>query len=79
MNLFRFLLSDCIGSGLNGNDFRECLDTGRFMGRVKDDLAEGMRIGITRTPGNLIIFNKSGEVLMLGNLTLLELMNILKN
>lgn len=60
--------------GLNANDFRECLDSGRYVGRVKDDLAEGMRIGITGTPGSILRANSNGRVaIRIGNSTGLAL------
>jgi protein-disulfide isomerase len=49
--------------GLEETGFRECLDEGRFAERVTEDLEEGARIGITGTPGNILLHNTSGEVI----------------
>jgi len=47
--------------GLDEAAFRQCLDEGRFAERVKDDLEEGSRAGITGTPGNILLHNTTGE------------------
>ncbi|MDZ7841024.1 MAG: hypothetical protein U5R46_09440 [Gammaproteobacteria bacterium] len=43
-------------------EFRECLESGRHEDRVKEDLAEGVRSGISGTPGNILLNNETGEV-----------------
>lgn len=48
--------------GLDGHAFNECLESGRFAARVKEDLEEGAGAGITGTPGNILLHNVSGEV-----------------
>lgn len=48
--------------GLDESRFRECVESGRHEERVKADLAEGVRIGITGTPGNILLNNETGEV-----------------
>jgi protein-disulfide isomerase len=49
--------------GLDEAGFRQCLDEGKFAERVKDDLEEGSRAGITGTPGNILLHNTTGEVI----------------
>jgi len=49
--------------GLDGAEFRECLDEERRAGRVKEDYDEGVSIGISGTPGNILLHNASGEVI----------------
>ena len=48
--------------GLDEADFRECLESGRMTARVQEDFEEGTRIGITGTPGNIILDNAKGDV-----------------
>ena len=47
--------------GLNGNDFRECLDSGRYKQNVLDEMAGGQSTGVTGTPGNILLDTKTGE------------------
>jgi protein-disulfide isomerase len=48
--------------GLDGNAFQECLDSGRKAERVAEDLKEGASIGISGTPGSVLLNNETGEV-----------------
>jgi len=48
--------------GLDQNAFRTCLDSGRHSARVKEDFDEGTQSGITGTPGNIFLNNKTGAV-----------------
>ena len=48
--------------GLDETEFQNCLKSGRYTERVQEDLAEGSRIGITGTPGNILLNNETGEV-----------------
>lgn len=47
--------------GLDEARFKTCLDSGRMAARVAEDFAEGSRIGIDGTPGNILLNNKTGE------------------
>jgi predicted DsbA family dithiol-disulfide isomerase len=47
---------------LDETKFKTCLDSGRMASRVGEDFAEGSKIGITGTPGNILLNNKTGEV-----------------
>lgn len=47
--------------GVNGQKFETCLNSGKYEARIKEDLAEGSSIGITGTPGSVILHNKTGE------------------
>ena len=51
--------------GLDETEFQSCLENGRYTKRVQEDLAEGSRIGITGTPGNILLNNETGEVSVL--------------
>jgi protein-disulfide isomerase len=51
--------------GLDGTAFQQCLDSGRHADRVAEDLKEGASIGITGTPGNILLNNETGEVRLL--------------
>jgi protein-disulfide isomerase len=48
--------------GLDETEFRSCLNSGRYTERVQEDLREGSRIGITGTPGNILLNNETGDV-----------------
>ncbi len=48
--------------GLERQPFKECLESGRYAARVKEDLDEGRTIGITGTPATILRNNKTGEV-----------------
>jgi protein-disulfide isomerase len=50
--------------GLDENQFRQCLEMGTSTGRVQEDIDEGMRIGITGTPANILLRNSTGEVIL---------------
>jgi protein-disulfide isomerase len=47
--------------GLDGEQFRQCLDSGKQATRVKEDFTEGAQIGITGTPANFLLHNRTGE------------------
>jgi protein-disulfide isomerase len=49
--------------GLDAAGFGECLKEGRFAKRVKEDYEEGTRVGITGTPGNILLHNETGKVI----------------
>ena len=51
--------------GLDETEFQSCLNSGRYTELVQEDLAEGSRIGITGTPGNILLNNETGEVTVL--------------
>ena len=51
--------------GLDTEEFRVCLETGRFAGRVLEDYNDGTNIGITGTPGNVLRNNRTGRVVVL--------------
>ncbi|MCL4798901.1 MAG: DsbA family protein [Burkholderiales bacterium] len=48
--------------GLDRAKFDACLKSGRKTARVKEDLEEGIAIGISGTPGNVLRNNRSGAV-----------------
>lgn len=48
--------------GVDGAAFLECLNSDRMAKKVQEDMAEGTQVGISGTPGSIIINNKTGEV-----------------
>jgi protein-disulfide isomerase len=50
--------------GLDTEEFRVCLETGKFAGRVLEDYDDGTNIGITGTPGNVLRNNRTGRVVV---------------
>lgn len=48
--------------GLNKTKFSECLDSGRYAGRVRQQLIDGQRAGINGTPGSILFDRRSGNV-----------------
>jgi protein-disulfide isomerase len=50
--------------GLDEVKFIECLESGRMTARVQEDVDEGARIGISGTPGNIILNNETREVIV---------------
>lgn len=50
--------------GLNQATFKQCLDSGKFTQKVKDQLAEGNKAGVQATPSNVIYDTKTGKNLL---------------
>ena len=50
--------------GLDGKKFQACLESGKYTARVKEDFIEGTQIGINGTPGNIILNNETGAVML---------------
>ena len=50
--------------GLDENKLKECLDSGKYAPRVQEDLDEGLKIGITGTPANILLRNDTGDVIL---------------
>lgn len=48
--------------GLDKKSFLKCFNSGRYTKRVQDDLANGALSGVTGTPGNILLNNKTGAV-----------------
>lgn len=46
--------------GLDEGKFKECLDSGRMVEKVKQDFAEGQSAGVDGTPGSILL-TKSGK------------------
>lgn len=54
-------LPEMVGEvGLNQEQFKTCLDSGRHAGRVESDYQGGLKAGVTGTPGVFIV-NKKGD------------------
>jgi protein-disulfide isomerase len=48
--------------GLNKAAFSQCLESGKYTGKVRRQMAEGTRAGVTGTPGNILYHRESGNV-----------------
>ena len=48
--------------GLDEKQFQECLDSGTQAPRVQEDVDEAAQLGITGTPANILLHNRTGEV-----------------
>ncbi|MEK7184636.1 MAG: thioredoxin domain-containing protein [Patescibacteria group bacterium] len=46
-------------SGINVNDFSNCLGTSKFKEKVEKDFLDGVNIGIAGTPSSIIVLNKA--------------------
>ncbi|MDP7069160.1 MAG: DsbA family protein [Candidatus Peribacteraceae bacterium] len=47
--------------GLDVATFQECVDSGKYTQFVKDQMAAGSAAGVSGTPGNIVINNKTGD------------------
>lgn len=50
--------------GLDEAAFKECIESDRHEDRIDRDLAEGVRAGVSGTPGNILLNNETGEAMM---------------
>ncbi len=51
--------------GVPQDKFTTCLDSGKFAQKVKDQLAQGTKEGVTGTPGNILLQDKSGKTIVI--------------
>lgn len=49
--------------GLDREAFRQCLDSGRMAARVRRDYESGTKAGVNGTPGNILLNNRTGQVI----------------
>jgi len=47
--------------GIDKNDFKTCLDSGKYADHVEADYQSGIRAGVSGTPGNILLNIKTGE------------------
>lgn len=59
-------------AGVSQTDFKTCFDAGKYRTRVLEDLANGQQSGITGTPGNFLIHNPSGTLVVISGAQPLE-------
>jgi protein-disulfide isomerase len=50
--------------GLDEKLFAQCIESGKYGARVKEDLDDGAKIGITGTPTNILFDHKTGNVVV---------------
>ncbi len=48
--------------GVDVGAFNECYESEKFVAKVKKDMAEGAKAGVTGTPGSFIVNNKTGDI-----------------
>lgn len=61
--------------GLDKNTFEKCLTSGKMANRVAADLKNGSAAGITGTPGNILVNNKTNSSLFLNGAVSLQKLN----
>jgi len=47
---------------LSQEKFQTCLDSGKYAQKVKDNMAQGTKEGISGTPGNILLDTKTGKI-----------------
>jgi len=47
--------------GMNATDMMACVNGGEFAQKVTDQMAFGRKLGVTGTPGNIVMNNETGE------------------
>lgn len=52
--------------GLDSNKFKSCLDSGKYASRVEEDYQDGIKVGISGTPGTIVIDAKGNTQLIPG-------------
>jgi len=65
--------------GLNGNSFKECLDSGRFSQKVGDQMAGGQAAGIAGTPGTIVLTKDGAANIIPGALPFESVKEIIKD
>lgn len=58
--------------GLDKNAFKACVSSTKYTARVTEDLEEGSRLGISGTPGSILLNSETGEVLVMSGALPLE-------
>lgn len=61
-----------VEQGLDEAAFRSCLESDATLARVKQDLEEGAAAGVSGTPGNFLVDNATGKVVMVNGARPLE-------
>ena len=62
--------------GVDGDAFSACLDSGKMTARVKEDMANGVLVGVTGTPAAFIVNQKGDAEFIAGALPLVKLQSI---
>lgn len=65
--------------GLNTDAFKTCLDTGRFATKVKEEMSNGTKIGVTGTPGTVVLRSGKKPTLIPGALPYDQIKQIVDN
>ncbi len=47
--------------GLNEGKFRSCLDSGKYLKQIQEEIQGGSRAGVTGTPGSILLDTASGD------------------
>jgi protein-disulfide isomerase len=51
--------------GVPQDKFTSCLDSGKYAQKVKDQMAQGSKEGVSGTPGNILLESKSGKTVVI--------------
>lgn len=55
-----------VEQGVSTSEFNECLNGGEFLEKVKGQIADGKKAGVTGTPGTIIYDNETGQKVLVG-------------
>lgn len=59
------LVNIAVQTGVDKTSFQTCLSSSKFAAKVKQDIAEGDKAGVSGTPGNIFVNHKTGEIKVL--------------
>jgi protein-disulfide isomerase len=62
--------------GLDASRFQQCLASEKYQGRVKEDIDEGVQIGVSGTPANILLHNQTGQSILKPGAQPLEAMKL---
>lgn len=52
------------GLGADEAEFRSCVESEKYLAKIKQQLADGANAGVSGTPGNILLNNETGEAVL---------------